>query len=395
MAQNEQGMKITGVLKADGRASALKALSEKHLIVTRLTTVRTAHSILGILLNRVKGEEILLFTQELGALLGAGINMLHSMEVIGNDVENPQLKAIIHEIESDLSSGRQLSSSLKKFPEHFSRLYVSLIEAGETSGNLSTILTRLAVYLENAEHMRKKVQAALIYPAVVLSFAFLVVTMIFVFGIPRLRSIYSGLNVELPIFTKILIGTGNFLSHNILALVLIAIAAVFVLTRLARTVKGQIVVDNIKLNLPLLGPLFQKLAIARFSSTMSTLYASGVPILNAFSVVAGAIGNRVLERAVLNALTNIREGHSIVEPLRRSGVFTSLSISMIAAGEESGTLDRMLNKIADFYETQVEISIKGLTGVLEPIILIIVGLFIAIIILSIALPFMTLGTLIK
>lgn len=394
VAQNTEGQKITGVLKADGRESALKALSDKQLLVTKLLPVKAKEGFLGLTFQRVSAEEILLFTQELAALLDGGINMLHAMEVIGNDIDNPRFKGIIHEISTDLSSGHQLSVSLKKFPESFSRLYVSLVEAGEASGTLPRILARLAGYLENAETLRRKVKAALVYPLVVVSFALMVLTFIFIFGIPRLKSIYAGLNVNLPLLTQILISIGNFISHYFFEILLAIIVGGYAIFAFARTEKGQLYFDGLKLTSPIIGSLFQKLSIARFSSTLSTLYASGVPIIQAFGVVAGSIGNRVLERAVLSALNNIREGQSIVEPLRNSGVFTSLAISMISAGEESGTLEKMLSKVADFYESQVDIAIKGLSGLIEPVVMIIVGVFIGLIILSVALPFMTIGTLI-
>ncbi|MGV8121364.1 MAG: type II secretion system F family protein [Candidatus Xenobiia bacterium LiM19] len=207
--------------------------------------------------------------------------------------------------------------------------------------------------------------------------------------------IYKGFDTELPFFTRLILGIGTFLGNNIIYILIILIVGGYFLYRFSVTEKGQMFWDLFKLNAPVVGHLFQKLAIARFASTLSTLYASGVPILVSLNIVAGATGNKVVEKTILGALKSVREGESIVEPLRKSLVFTNLAISMIAVGEESGTIDSMLRRVASFYETQVDITLKGLAGLLEPLIMIFIGLMIATVIIALGLPFLTMGALMQ
>ncbi|MGV8123518.1 MAG: type II secretion system F family protein [Candidatus Xenobiia bacterium LiM19] len=394
IAQDQLGKRLSGRLDASDRESAIKSLSDKNLIVTKLDTVKERGGFLG-LFSAVRQEEVLLFTQELGAMLDAGIGIVQAMNTIAADIENLRFRGMVAEMANGIAGGKQLSEVLQRHERIFSKLYISMVRAGETSGNLPAILIRLAGYIENAETLRKKIQSALYYPATVVVFAVAVVTFIFVFGVPRLSSIYKGFDTELPFFTRLILGLGTFLGNNIIIIALLLITGGYFLLRFFNTEKGHLFWDAIKLNAPIMGHLFQKLAIARFASTLGTLYGSGVPILKSLQIVAGATGNKVVENTILKALKSVKEGESIVEPLRKSEVFTNLAISMIAVGEESGTLEAMLNRVASFYETQVDIILKGLAGLLEPIILIFIGLMIAVVILALGLPFMTLSTLLR
>jgi type IV pilus assembly protein PilC len=357
--------------------------------------MKSTKQFLGLFGPRIKGEELLLFTQELGAMLDAGIGLVRSLNVIAEDSESPILRQVVLDLAHGLGQGKQLSETLKKYENLFSRLYISMVEAGEASGNLPMILLKLAEHIERAETLKKKVQAALYYPAIVVSFAMCVVVFIFIFGIPVISKIYAGFESSLPIFTVLLIDTGNFLSKNWYFIFPILIVIVLAFLRFLKTDRGAQWFDNFKLVAPIIGPLFQKLAISRFAGTMSTLYTSGVPILQAMRIVATSSGNRVIENVVLETLKGLKEGQTIVDPLRKSGVFTNLAISMIAAGEESGTMGMMLEKVSRFYETQVDISLKALTGLIEPIIIIVIGFFIGVIILALALPFMNIASVMR
>jgi len=394
IAQDQQGKRISGRLDAADREAAIKSLSDKNLIVTKLDEVLAKGGILG-LLSTIRHEDVLLFTQELGAMLDAGIGIVHAMNIISADIDNLRFRSIVTEMANGIAGGKQLSEVLQKHEKLFSKLYISMVRAGETSGNLPQILIKLAGYIENAELLRKKVVAALYYPAIVMSFACFIVTFIFVFGIPRLVVIYKGFDTELPFFTRMILGIGSFLGNNILYILIVLVVGGYFLVKFSITDEGQMFWDMFKLNAPVVGHLFQKLAIARFASTLSTLYASGVPILVSLNIVAGATGNKIVEQTILESLKSVREGESIVDPLRKSQVFTNLAISMIAVGEESGTLDAMLRRVASFYETQVDIILKGLAGLLEPLIMIFIGLTIATVIIALGLPFLQLGTMLR
>ena len=270
-----------------------------------------------------------------------------------------------------------------------------MIEAGEKGGELPSILLRLATYIENSENLKKKVKGALYYPAIILIFSAIITVFIFTFGIPRIKEIYDTLGGTLPLPTVIFISIGNFLSFTWYYILPLLIGLFIFLTRWSKTDIGRFFWDNQRLNNRLLGPVFRRLAIARFARILSTLYNSGVPMLQSMDIVAGSMGNVVMEKAVRNATKKLSQGEDLTEPLRDSKVFTNMAISMLAAGEEAGALGTMLNKLADFYEVQVEISIRSITTLIEPVIMIIIGVVIAIIILVLALPFMQISTVLQ
>jgi type IV pilus assembly protein PilC len=397
--RDQKDQRTSGTIEAADRETAMKMLSEKNLVVTSLTQVHRRKTgilnFLGLGLPRLKGEELLLFTQEMAAMLDSGIPLKKATDIMIADAESPVMRQILIDISSGVSSGTQLSEVLQRYDSVFSKLYVSMVAAGEAGGNLPLILQRLANYIENSETLKQKVKSALYYPVMVVCFAFVMVTFIFIFGIPRLQGIYEGFGSELPLPTQMFLDFTKFLMSAWPFILAILIAAGIFLGRFLRTRSGQLTLDNLKLNLVLIGPLLRKLSISRFSRTLSTLYSSGVPILKSMELVAGSMGNKVMEEVVLKAVKSLREGELIANPLRRSNIFTQMSISMIAAGEETGSLETMLDKLADFYESQVDISLKAMTGLLEPIIMIVVGIIIAFVVVVLALPFMTLSTLLN
>ena len=393
--QDKNEKRSSGTIEAADKNAAMKVLAEKDLIVVKLSPFKSKSWFWGKRKLRVKGEELLLFTQEMAAMLNAGISIYRALDIIGTDAENSAFKELIMEISSSIGEGNSFSESLKEYPHIFSRLYVSMIEAGEKGGELPSILLRLAGYIESSENLKKKVTGALYYPAIILIFSVIITAFIFIFGIPRIKEIYDTLGGTLPLPTVIFISIGNFLSltwYYILPLLII----IFILTVMwSKTDRGQFFWDNLRLNNGLSGPIFRRLAIARFARTLSTLYNSGVPILQAMSIVSKSMGNVVMEQAVQNASKKLSQGEDLTAPLRDSKVFTHMAISMLSAGEESGTLGSMLDRLADFYEAQVEISIRSLTELIEPVIMIIIGVVIAIIILVLALPFMQVSSVLN
>ncbi|MCL5037091.1 MAG: type II secretion system F family protein [Chloroflexi bacterium] len=393
--RDHEGRRTSGTLEAADKNAAITILSDKGLIVTNLTHIVKRDAGLFSFLHKnltVKGEELLVFTQEMAAMLEAGIPLKKALDVMVEDTDSPILRQVLLELSSGVSSGTELSQLMKKYPGIFSKLYVSMVTAGEASGKLATILQRLAVYIENTENLRKKVIAAFYYPGMVLAFAFIVVFLLLVFAVPRFESIYEGLGAQLPLITRIFISLGDFLSHAWYIVVGIVLAAIYLFSRFLKSTPGQYFIDRLKLTTVIIGPIFRRLAIARFARSLSSLYSSGVPLLSAMELVSTGTGNRIIEDAILQAVDEVREGKSLADPLRKSRLFTPMAISMLAAGEESGTLDKMLSKIADFYEAQVDISTKALSGLIEPLIIIGLGIVIGSLILILGLPFIGVST---
>ncbi len=389
-ALDDKGNRSSGTLEAENRSFALKVLSEKNLTVTNLNQMKTRREKL-----RVSGEELLLFTQELGSMLKAGILLSKALNILATDVESPSLRQVALELDSGINSGKSLSECIKEFPGVFDKLYYSMVQAGEGGGELPGILLRLAKYIEQQEILRRKIIGQLYYPVMTLTFALLVMGFIMAYGIPVVIDVYEGFSTELPFLTRIILGVGRFMQLSwhwvLLGLILLG----FIAYKILQTPRGAYAFDRFKLEMRVIGPLIKKLAIARFARTLGTLYGAGVPILQAMDLTAGSIGNLVMEEHLKNSLKNLSEGDSISQAIGRSDLFTPMAVSMMTVGEETGSLDVMLKELAGFYETQVEISLRALTSLLEPAIMIVVGLFIAVIILSLALPFMQLFTVLE
>ncbi len=396
---DKDGRRTTGTLEAENKEGAMTVLSNRNLTVTKLLPVKIkepgALAFLGIGQKKIKGEELLLFTQELASMLSAGINMRRALDIISADVDNPDLKQIVLELLIGIGEGKPLSELFKKYPDIFSKLYVSMVEAGEASGKLPDILLRLATYIENAENLKKKVQGAFYYPVIVLVLSLFITAFIFIFGIPRIKAIYDQLGGDLPIFTKVFIDLSTFISHNLLFIVPLVIILVIGLIYISKTEQYRYYMDDFKLKNKLFGTIFQRLAIARFARTLSALYTSGVPLLQSMEIVSTSMGNVIMEKAVRSSIKKLAEGENLADPLRDTNVFSQMAISMLAAGEEAGTLGTMLDKLADFYETQVELSIRALTDLIEPLIMVFIGIIIGVLILVLALPFMQLSSVLN
>jgi len=393
---DKDGRRTTGTLEAENKEGAMTVLSNRNLTVTKLLPVKVKKpgilTFFGAGRIKIKGEELLLFTQELASMLSAGINMRRAMDIISADVDNHDLKQIVSELLKGVGEGKPLSELFNKYPDVFSKLYISMVEAGEASGKLPDILLRLATYIENAENLKKKVQGAFYYPVIVLVLSLFITAFIFIFGIPRIKSIYDQLGGELPVFTKVFIDLSTFISQNLFFVVPLVFLLVIVLTYICKTEQFKYFMDDFKLKNKLFGPIFKRLAIARFARTLSALYTSGVPLLQSMEIVSASMGNVIMEKAVRSSIKRLAEGETLADPLRDTNIFTQMAISMMSAGEEAGTLGTMLDKLADFYETQVEISIRALTDLIEPLIMVFIGIIIGLLILVLALPFMQLST---
>jgi len=387
---DDQGRRLSGTLEAANQQEGMKALAEQGRTVIKLSEVKARKEAL-----RLSTEDLLLFTRELAAMLKTGITLKRAMDIIAADATSASMRQIVVGISSGMSSGIALSAMLEGYPAVFSRLYRSMVEAGESGGNLPEILGRLGCYIESADTLKRKVVAQLYYPVIVVVFAALVVALIFIFGMPVISNIYSGLGATLPPLTQGFINLGMAL-NNYWYLLVPAIIILLVGGGLyLRTEAGSHALDGFLIRMPLIGPLLLRMNISRFARSLGTLYGGGVPLINAMTLAANGIGNRVIEKAVMGAIGELKEGSPIALALERSKVFTPMTISMVAAGEESGTLDETLVELAGFYESQVEIAAKALVELVEPLIMVGVGIAVGALVLILALPFMQLFTVIK
>ena len=372
-----------GILEAADRDSALKTLADTYGTVLELKEIKEKR---GFFAPKVSSEDLMVITYQIATMLRSGLTLSRTLEVVAADTEDENMQIILADISAGISEGKSLSEMLKKYPHIFSTIYISMAEAGESSGNLPEILTKLAQYIENAEDLRRKVKSALYYPVTVVVLASLISLFIFVFGVKQFQDIYSGLGAELPPITQMFINVGDFL-YKFWIFIIIAIAVIiFLLRKYFSTENGIQIRDKLLLSLPVISPLIRRVAIARFARTLGILYEGGVPILTSLQLVAGSMGNRVLEKVVLEALKQVKEGESITYPLRQSKAFTKMAVGMIATGEESGTLPVMLNELAKFYEIQVDVMMRAMAGLIEPFVIILVGIFVAILIVALGMP---------
>lgn len=392
-----QGERSSGTVMAPDREGAERMLAERNLVVTRLSPVnRQGIGLLermGLTGNRWRGEKIVAFTQQLAALTEAGLNPKAALDLVIKETRDSRVREILMEMSGGLAAGHSLTEILGAYPTIFSSQYVAMVAAGESSGKLPVTLDRLAAMIERSQALRSKLRSAFYYPALLLTVSAVVMGILFAFGIPRFKLIYEGFGGQLPTLTVMLMNVGTFLG-NYWSLLLLLVAAVgFAALRYVSTSHGRRALDRAVLRTPVLGNLMQRLAIARFARTLGSLHSSGVSMILALELVAESVGNTMMADAVRVAQRNVVEGEPVIEALGKSGHFTDMALSMMTVGEQTGSLDVMLNKIADYYENQVDISLRALTGLLEPAILVGVGVTVGVVIFAMVLPVFRLVTL--
>jgi type IV pilus assembly protein PilC len=340
----------------------------------------------GSVQPRVSGEMLVIFTRQFSTMIGAGIPVLECLNILQEQAEDPGFKAALGQIVEDVRGGSDLSQGLAKHPKCFERIYINMIKAGEASGQLDTILSRLAEYLEATEKLKREIKGAMTYPVVSLVMIFGITIFLLVFIIPKFQEIFKALKVELPLPTVIVLGISKTLT-NYWAQTLIIIVGIFMMIKWWKsTDSGGYTWDRLMLRAPVFGQLLQKVALSRFSKTFATLLRSGVPILGALEIVASTAGNRVVEEAVNNARESIRQGENLAKPLGESPVFPPMVVRMIAIGEKSGALEQLLEKISEFYDQQVEAMVESLTALIEPLMIGVMGFIVGGIVLSVFLP---------
>jgi type IV pilus assembly protein PilC len=321
------------------------------------------------------------------------VALVAGLNILSEQIESPPFKAVVVKVKEDIEGGLSIAEALKKHPDAFSDLYVAMVKAGEVGGILDVILERLSAYLEAAEDLKHKVKGAMMYPIVVCSIATAVTVFLLVGVIPTFKEIFSSFGAELPLPTRIVVGISESLQNYWYVYLGVPVLIFFAFKKWAKTASGRVIIDTQVLKLPLFGPLLRKVAVAKFTRTLGTLVKSGVPILQALETVAQTSGNKVIENALMDARESIREGERISEPLKKSNVFPPMVVQMISVGEETGNLDIMLAKIADFYDQEVDVAVKGLTSMIEPIVIVVMGIVIGGIVIAMFIPMFELGSL--
>ncbi|MBK8574119.1 MAG: type II secretion system F family protein [Elusimicrobia bacterium] len=391
------GNVTNGVMESADQRAAVDHLRAQRMIVLEINEKQP-----GLLDNLKKlnlfkagipAKEIVLFSRQLSTLVSAGVALVSGLNILAEQIQHKGFKTIVLKVKEDIEAGQPIADALKKHPDAFTDLYVAMIRAGEVGGILDIILERLSNYLESAEALRLKVKGAMMYPMVVSSIAALVTVFLLVGVIPTFKEIFSSFGAELPLPTRIVVGLSDSLQHQWYLYLGVPGILFFLVKRWLKTENGKKIFDTKVLQLPLFGPLLRKVAVAKFTRTLGTLVKSGVPILQAMETVAQTAGNKVIEGAIMAARESIREGERIADPLKRSGVFPPMVIQMISVGEETGNMDVMLHKIADFYDQEVEQAIKGLTSMIEPIVIVFMGILIGGIVIAMFIPMFELGNL--
>jgi type IV pilus assembly protein PilC len=379
-------------MEGESKEACIGKLREKGFFVTSIAEKKGGSGFGAITFfeRSVSSTEVCIFARQFATMIGSGVPLVRCLTILQQQSENPTFKKVITQIRTDVEGGATFSKSLEKHPRIFSDLFVSLVKAGEVGGILDQILNRLADYLESSENLKSKVKGALTYPVVVFAIAGLVVLALVMFVLPQFKEIFLGMKVELPWATEALLATSDFMVTWWFVVIPAVLGVPFLVMNFFRTKTGSRIFDVNILRMPAIGMMMRKVAVAKFTRTLGTLIASGVPILQALEVTGATAGNIVIAEAIDKTRVSIREGESIAEPLKNSQVFPPMVVQMIAVGEETGELDKMLSKIADFYDQEVDNAVKGLTSVIEPIVIVFMGVVIGGIVLAVFMPMLKL-----
>ncbi len=399
-ARDQEGRTVNGKIAADNEPMIIAELRKRNLIIISIAEIK--ESVLKQAAapkvksgQKVKAEELVIFTRQFATMVDAGIPILQSLEALNEQTGNPSFKQTLAEIREDIQLGSGLSTAFGKHPKVFGQLYTNMIRVGESGGILTTILDRVAIYLEKSEKLRQKIQAALIYPSVVVSMAIGITVLLIIKVVPTFASIYDSLGQKLPAMTQVLIDLSNAMNKYFFVIVGGIVGVVVLVQQYRKTAAGHLMTDKMILRLPVFGDLICKVAVSRFCRTFSTLSQSGVPILEALDIVGKTCENRVIELLVDDVKASVKEGESIAVPLSKSDFFPPMVTRMIAIGEKSGQLDKMLSKVAEFYDEQVDTAVDGLTKLIEPLIIGFLGVVIGYIVIALFMPILNLTTAIK
>jgi type IV pilus assembly protein PilC len=397
-ARKDRGALFNGELMGDSKATVVAELRRKGFTVVTLEEKRGGIDLKTLLENskRISVRDKAVFARQFATMISSGLAVLRALYVLEEQTQNQKFAKIIRAVRDDVEAGSPLSESMAKRPAAFDRLYVSMVKAGETSGALDATLMRLATQLEKQDSLRRSIKSAMTYPVLIGVFAIMVMIGMLLFIIPIFANMYNDLGGQLPTLTRIMMGVSNMLKGYWFIVFPVIGLTIWALIRLKNTEQGRKVWDRFKLKLPMkIGPIIQKLAVARFSRTFATLVSSGVPILQAIDITGKTSGNTVMEDAMVDVKESVRCGEPIAKPLMRVSVFPPMVTHMISIGEETGALDAMLNKIADFYEDECDAAVKSLTSIIEPIMMMFIGGLVGLIVISMYLPMFNMMNLVK
>jgi type IV pilus assembly protein PilC len=387
---NRSGAPVSGEMNASNKNELQQMLRRQQITPTRMSEKGKEFN-LPTFGGGVNAKELAIFTRQFSVMIDAGLPLVQCLEILATQQENKTFQKVLTGTRTSVEGGSTLSAAMKQYPKVFDPLYSNMVEAGETGGILDTILQRLSSYIEKNVKLQRAVKSALVYPIGVLTIAAAVITLLLWKVVPIFATLFAGLGVDLPLPTKIVIALSNFVGSIFGFLVLVAIVgAVFAIKVWYGTPGGRMAIDTVILKLPVLGILMRKIAVARFTRTLGTLISSGVPILEGLDITARTSGNAVIERALTQVRKSLEEGKSLTEPLKESEVFPGMVTQMIAVGEQTGAMDAMLQKIADFYEEEVDAAVKDLLTALEPIMIVFLGLVVGGVVISMYLPLFSL-----
>jgi len=388
------GGTMTGEIEAPDRTSAVGELRKRAILVTKIQE-RSGGKSPSKAGGKVKDKEMAIFTRQFSTMIDAGLPLVQCLNILAEQSESKNLRDVTGRVARSVEQGSTLADSLRRHPRAFDDLFTNMVEVGESGGILDVVFQRLAAYIEKAAALKRKVKGAMIYPASIISVAFLVVIFMLTFVIPTFTKMFKDLGADLPLPTQVVVWLSEFVRTYILLIIAAVFGCVFALRAYYRTEKGQATIDALLLKVPVMGTLIRKVAVARFTRTLGTLVSSGVPILEGLRITARTAGNKVVEKAVLQCRAAVTAGKTLAEPLKASGVFPPMVIQMISVGEQTGALDAMLSKIADFYDDEVDTAVTSMTALLEPIMIVVLGVLIGGLVVAMYLPIFKLVTLVK
>ena len=381
-ARTPQGELKTATIDAATRDDVIAQLRRQRLNVVKIDEAAGQKKKFG----SIKGRDIVIFTRQFSTMINAGLPLVQALDILAKQSENPALKEVTKAVVFDVESGHTVADAFRKHPKAFDDLYVNMVAAGEAGGILDTILMRLAIFKEKNDALIRKVKGAMIYPGVIMSVAVIAIVVLLVFVIPTFASMFASVGLPLPLPTRIVIGASAFLKGFWWAIVAIIAGLVWSLKNYYKTSNGQLTIDRLLLKAPVLGDVLRKSAVSRFTRTLGTLIGSGVSILDGLEITAKTAGNRVISDAIMESRASIAGGETISAPLQKSAVFPAMVISMIAVGEQTGGLDEMLSKIADFYDEEVDAAVSGLLALMEPIMIVFLGVIVGGMVVAMYLP---------
>ena len=385
-----------GEIEAPNRTRAVGELRQKQILVTSIKEKTGARAAGATRFGRkVKDRDMAIFTRQFSTMVDAGLPLVQCLNILAEQSESRNLRAVTARAARDVESGLTLADALRRYPKVFDDLFTNMVEVGEVGGILDTVLQRLSVYIEKAASLKRKIKSAMIYPLTIMGVALVVVIFMLMFVIPAFSKMFASLGSDLPLPTRIVLGLSGFVQRFILLIIAGIGGVIFAIRAYYKTEGGKSVVDAFLLRLPVFGTLLRKVAVARFTRTLGTLVSSGVPILEGLRITARTAGNKVVEKAVLTTRASVMAGRTLADPLKASTVFPPMVVQMINVGEQTGALDAMLAKIADFYDDEVDTAVSALTALMEPLMIVFLGVVIGGMVVAMYLPIFKMVTLFK